>query len=109
MGVANSITGLFGFNFTAGTYSYNLTAPTTLGSTFNLIGNAIGLTVKTPSFEATGVITSTGPSCLLSCTDALNTGKLVQGAFYGANGERADLQYRINASSLAGAIYGGAV
>ena len=108
IGSANSVTGSFGFNFSAGTYSYNLTVPT-LSDTFNLTGSAIGLTVNNPSFESAGSITSTGASCLLGCTGALNTGKLVQGAFYGANGERIGLQYGINTIGLNGAIYGGAV
>ena len=108
IGSANSVTGSFGFNFTAGTYSYNLTVPTS-SDTFNLTGNAIGLNVNNPSFESAGAITSTGASCLLGCTGALNTGKLIQGAFYGANGERVGLQYGINTIGLNGAIYGGAV
>ena len=108
IGSANSVTGSFGFNFTAGTYNYNLTVPT-LSDTFNLTGSAIGLNVNNSSFESAGVITSTGASCLLSCTGALNTGKLIQGAFYGANAERVGLQYGINTIGLNGAIYGGAV
>ena len=108
VGSVNSVTGNFGFNFISGTYNYNLTVPT-LSDTFRLTGNGIGLNNVNPSFDSAGLITSTGLTCSSGCIGALNTGKVIQGAFYGVNAERVGLQYGINPIGLNSAIYGGAV
>ncbi len=107
IGAINTVTGPLVFDFRNGTYNYNLNVPTTI-DTFILSGSGIGLNASNPTFESAGSVTSTGLTCATGCSGALNTGKLVQGSFYGANGERAGLQYGIT-PVFGSAIYGGAV
>ena len=109
IGTATPVSGNFTFSFTLNTFAYNLSIPTTT-DTFTLIGAGTSLNASNPNFQSSGIITSTGLGCLTSgCSGALQGGKLVQGAFFGSNGERVGLQYGINAPGLNGAIYGGAV
>ena len=106
LAVANAVNGNLNFNFSAFTFGYNINVPTTLNGTFNLLGTG-GLT-RAGTFAATGVVTNP-TACAIACSGAFNGGNLVQGAFFGANGERAGLQYGINAPSLNGQVYGNAV
>ena len=108
LGVANSVlnTSSLTFNFVNYTFGYNINVPTTINGTFNLIGTG-GLT-PAGTFAATGVVTNPA-ACAIACSGAFNGGNLVQGAFFGANGERAGLQYGINTPSLNGQVYGNAV
>ena len=107
IGIADAVkVGSLKFNFTSYTFGYNINVPTTANGTFNLTGNG-GLT-PAGTFATTGIVTNP-TACLVACTGAFNGGNLVQGAFFGANGERAGLQYGINAPSLNGQVYGGTV
>ena len=107
IGIADAVkVGSLNFNFTSYTFGYNINVPTTANGTFNLTGNG-GLT-PAGTFATTGIVTNP-TACLVACTGAFNGGNLVQGAFFGANGERAGLQYGINAPSLNGQVYGGTV
>lgn len=108
VGTANSVTGNFLFNFTLNTFAYNLSVPTAT-EVFNLVGSASSLNASNPNFQTGGTITSTGLSCSTGCSGALQGNKLIQGSFFGANGERVGVQYGIDAPGLNGAIYGGAV
>ena len=107
IGIADAVkVGSLNFNFTSYTFGYNINVPTTANGTFNLTGNG-GLT-PAGTFATTGIVTNP-TACVVACTGAFNGGSLVQGAFFGANGERAGLQYGINAPSLNGQVYGGTV
>ena len=106
VGLANAVNGSLNFNFSTYTFGYNINVPTTINGTFNLTGNG-GLT-PAGTFATTGIVTNP-TACVVACTGAFNGGSLVQGAFFGANGERAGLQYGINAPSLNGQVYGGTV
>ena len=106
IGLANVVTGSLNFNFASYTFGYNINVPTTAIGTFNLAGSG-GLT-PAGTFATTGIVTNP-TACVIACTSAFNSGNLVQGAFFGVNGERAGLQYGINAPSLNGQVYGGTV
>ena len=106
VGLANAVNGNLNFNFSKFTFDYNLNVPTTINGIFSLVGNG-GLS-PAGNFTSTGIVTN-ATACVIACTGAFGGGNLVQGAFFGANGERAGLQYGINAPSLNGQIYGGAV
>lgn len=112
-GNANT-SGSFTFNFATGpfNYTYNLTVNTSISgisNTFLLADNGSGFNAnKAPSFSLNGSVTSA--SCVAAgCNGVLQGGKLIQGAFFGANGERIGLQYGFSAPSLGGSIYGGVV
>ncbi len=107
LGLANAVYGSLDFNFSTYTFGYNINVPTIINGTFNLAGNG-GLT-PAGTFATTGIVTNPTACLLASCTGAFNGGNLVQGAFFGVNGERAGLQYGINAPSLNGQVYGGTV
>ena len=107
IGIADAVKiGSLNFNFANYTFAYNINVPTTATGTFNLTGNG-GLT-PAGTFATTGIVTNP-TACGVACTGAFNGGNLVQGAFFGVNGERAGLQYGINAPSLNGQLYGGTV
>lgn len=81
----------------AGGQNYNLSNRTALS----------GLSKNNPIFAAGGNVT--GTACVsVSCSQALQDGNnLVQGAFFGLNGQRVGIQYGFNVPG--GVIYGGAV
>ena len=106
LGLANTVNGRLDFNFSTYTFGYSINVPTMINGTFNLAGNG-GLT-PAGTFATTGIV-SNPTACVVACTGAFNGGNLVQGAFFGVNGERAGLQYGINAPSLNGQVYGGTV
>lgn len=95
IGNANSTTGNLAFNFGTGLFSYNLTVNTTVGETYYLTGNGGSLNKNDPRFYTGGTITAASGACNVpaSCTPAINGVNLVQGAFFGKNGERAGMQY----------------
>ncbi|MEQ1598849.1 MAG: FecR domain-containing protein [Methylotenera sp.] len=105
---ASNLTGgsLFNFNFTANTFGYNITVPTTSYGTFNLVGTG---NIGSNSLAAGGTVTNNiGTTCNTGCTGAFGS-SLIQGSFLGTTGERIGLQYGIIAPGLAGKVYGGAV
>ena len=106
VGLANAVNGSLNFNFSTYTFGYNINVPTTINGTFNLAG--IGGLTTAGTFSATGIVTN-ATACSTACTGAFSGGNLVTGAFFGANGERAGLQYGINSPFLNGQIYGNAV
>ena len=107
LGAANSITSLsfLNFDFRNYTFGYNINVPTTVNGTFNLVGT--GALNSAGRFITAGTVTN-ATACVVACTGAFGT-NLIQGAFFGANGERIGLQYGINAPSLNGQVYGNAV
>ena len=107
IGIADAVKiGSLNFNFANYTFGYNINVPTTLNGSFNLAGT--GNLTPAGTFATTGSVTNSA-ACVIACTGAFNDGNLVQGAFLGVNGERAGLQYGINAPSLNGQVYGGTV
>ena len=110
VGAENAVTGNFVFNFATTNYNYGLTV-NTVGETFILAGGG-NVTANDPRFFSSNnqsQVVSLGNSCFLnSCAGALQ-GNLVQGAFFGPNGERIGLQYGFNAGTLGGQVYGTAV
>ena len=97
--------GNFMFDFNrGGSYNYNLNVQTT-GPSYALAGGGNVLSAANPSFQTGGTVTGLG--CTTGCSAALAGGNLIQGAFFGPNGERIGLQYGINAS--VGQIFGTAV
>ena len=108
IGTAGATTGTLGLDFRNTTYVYNLAVPTTSNGTFNLSGNG-AINPSNPVFANVGTVTNTGTACGTGCTGGLAAGNAVQGAVLGPNGERAAIQYGINAPGLAGAVNGTAV
>ncbi len=106
VGLANAVNGSLNFNFSTYTFGYNINVPTTINGTFNLAG--IGGLTTAGTFATTGIVTN-ATACSTACSGAFSGGNLVTGAFFGANGERAGLQYGINSPFLNGQIYGNAV
>lgn len=105
IGSANSIAGNFVFNFATTNYNYNLNVQT-VGADYALAGSGSALTAANPTFQTGGTVTSA--ACGAGCSAALQGGNnLIQGAFFGSNGERIGLQYGFNAPT--GKIYGTAV
>ncbi|MFM9834925.1 MAG: FecR domain-containing protein [Methylophilaceae bacterium] len=112
VGAVNSTTGNFVFNFAAApnfTYTLNVNA-SVLNDTYNLTGSG-NLNPNNPVFTATGSILSSAGSCQTGCSTGLplQSSQLIQGAFFGANGERIGLQYGFNVPGLGGNINGSAV
>ena len=105
LGAANAVNGNLNFDFRNYTFGYNLNVPTTVNGTFNLFGT--GALNSAGRFITAGTVTN-ATACVVACTGAFGT-NLIQGAFFGANGERIGLQYGINAPSLNGQVYGNAV
>ena len=105
LGAANAVNGNLNFDFRNYTFGYNLNVPTTVNGTFNLVGT--GALNSAGRFITAGTVTN-ATACVVACTGAFGT-NLIQGAFFGANGERIGLQYGINAPSLNGQVYGNAV
>jgi len=107
---ANKVTGTFNFNFANTNYNYNLIVKTNFDN-FNLTGNG-NVTATNPTFASNSGqsnITSTGLTCVANnCNPGLSGNKLVQGAFFGKNGERVGLQYGIYINNL-NQLYGSAV
>ena len=106
VGLANAVNGSLNFNFSTYTFGYNINVPTTINGIFNLAG--IGGLTTAGTFATTGIVTN-ATACSTACTGSFSGGNLVTGAFFGANGERAGLQYGINSPFLNGQIYGNAV
>jgi FecR protein len=107
LGLANKVTGIINFNFTALNLNYNINVPTTVNGTFNLAGT--GALNPAGTFTTAGTVTNATVCTATSpCSGAFGT-NLIQGAFFGANGERIGLQYGINTPSLNGQVYGNAV
>ena len=108
---ANKVTGTFDFNFANTNYNYNLIVKTNFEN-FNLIGNG-NVTATNPTFTSSNLqsnITSTGLTCASgNCSSGLSGNKLIQGAFFGKNGERIGLQYGININNLNQQVFGSAV
>ena len=105
LGAANAVNGNLNFDFRNYTFGYNLNVPTIVNGTFNLFGT--GALNSAGRFITAGTVTN-ATACVVACTGAFGT-NLIQGAFFGANGERIGLQYGINAPSLNGQVYGNAV
>ena len=109
IGAVNSTTGSLSFDFNTSSYSYNLNVQT-VGENYLLSGSGASLDKNNPNFAASGTVTSLGTTCAVSgsCYQALHDGgNLVQGAFFGKQGNRAGMQYGFTAPS--GAIYGSTV
>ncbi len=107
-GAVNSTTGYLKFDFGTGLYDYSLNVYT-VGENYQLLGNGASLDKNNPSFAANGIVTSTGLTCAEnSCAPALHDGAhLVQGGFFGKQGNRAGLQYGFTTPT--DTIYGSAV
>ena len=110
IGAANDVSGNFTFNFATTSFNYGLNVKT-VGETYSLNGTG-NVLASNPTFYAgsnNANITSAGATCFgNSCSGALQNGtNIIQGAFFGPNGERIGLQYGINAP--AGQIFGTAV
>ncbi len=108
IGAVNSTTGSLNFDFNTSLYSYNLNVQT-VGENYLLSGSGASLDKNNPSFAAAGAVTSVGTTCTIgTCNQALHDAShLVQGAFFGKQGDRAGMQYGFTAPS--GAIYGSTV
>lgn len=110
IGLENTVVGNFKFDFVTTNFNYGLTVPT-VGETYTLTGTG-NLIAGSPIFYGVGNntnITSIGSACNLnSCSGALPSGNVVQGALFGSNGERIGLQYGLNVNNV-GKIYGTAV
>ena len=108
LGTANQVTGNLTVNFSTLAYGYSLNNIAVGNNTFSV--NASGLSLATGSninsFSAGGTVTETSglisglTTCLLSCTGELSGGSVVQGAFFGANAERAGLQYGFTTNTV---------
>ena len=125
IGNANS-TGTFNFNFGANTYNYNLQVQTlafTVGTgplatgfaaqTFSLTNSGVvSLSSASPVFSNAGNVnsqTAGSAICSAGCGGALSGGNLVQGAFFGINGERVGIQYGFSVPAALATVYGGVV
>ncbi len=112
IGNENAVTGNFTFNFGTSNYNYNLNV-VTVGVNYGLSGSGSALLAANPMFQTGGLIT--GGACSVgTCSGALENGNLIQGAFFGQNGERIGLQYGFDVSGSGvsgsgGQIYGTAV
>jgi hypothetical protein len=93
VGTANTTTGIAIFDFSTNSLAYELTV-LAASDTFYLNGGAT-INANNPTFaSSTGTVASLGSACGTGCSAALNGGaNLVQGAFFGPNGERIGLQY----------------
>ena len=96
VGAPNTVNGIVTFNFSTNNLAYALTVAT-VGDSFNLNGGAI-INANNPTFAGgTGTVTTLGSACGTGCSAVLNGGaSLVQGAFFGTNGQRIGLQYGFN-------------
>ena len=97
VGVTNSVTGVLILNFTTYMLSYNLDIPIPATPLVSVNLNGTGsLIAGNPNFFAGGTITSS--ACLLpgGCSGSLAGGNVIQGSLFGANGQRAGLQYGVN-------------
>ena len=97
VGVKNSVTGVLILNFTTYVLSYNLDIPIPATPLVSVNLNGTGsLIAGNPNFFAGGTITSS--ACLLprGCSGSLAGGNVIQGSLFGANGQRAGLQYGVN-------------
>ncbi|MCE2950101.1 MAG: FecR domain-containing protein [bacterium] len=110
-GTPNSASGTLSLNFPAGTAAYSLTVPVA-GFTFSLNGTGSFVNNAFNSgdrrFLGGGTISSTGAGCTPSCTGTIPFGPNVMGLVFGANGERANLNYGFN-SPAAGKVSGAVV
>ena len=110
IGAANTASGNLAFDFSRFTFDYSVNVATSTLGGFQL--NGAGTLVGGGStFDSTGTsITSLAPAnnCGSGCTAGLPSGSLIQGAFFGANGERVGLQYGFKVPGQ-GTIYGGTV
>jgi FecR protein len=105
IGLENTVTGPFTFNFNTANYNYNLVVAT-VGADYNLSGSGSALNAANPTFQTGGTVT--GAACSGgACSGAFQGGNLIQGAFFGPAGQRIGLQYGFNAPT--GQIYGTAV
>lgn len=108
-GVENSVVGNFTFDFASTNFSYGLTV-NAIGESFILSGGG-SVNASNPTFfsnSSQSSITSIGSTCTpATCSGALQSSRLIQGAFFGNNGERIGLQYGFNVPL--GAVYGTAV
>jgi len=93
VGGSKPVTGYLDFDFTKLSHSYQLVVPTSI-DTYTLSGSG-SLVAGSPTFSSTGTATA---SCGCVSGGALVGGNLVQGAFFGVNGERVGLQYGFNVS-----------
>lgn len=109
IGAENAVVGNFTFNFATTNFSYGITV-NTITDSFILAGGG-NLSASNPTFfsnSGQSSITSLGATCTAgACSTALNANRLIQGAFFGQNGERIGLQYGFNVPI--GAVYGTAV
>lgn len=95
VGAANTVTGNIAFNFSTNNLTYGLTV-LAAGESF-VLGGGASLNANNPAFASNnGIVRSIGSSCGAGCSGIINGGNLVQGAFFGPNGERIGLQYGFN-------------
>jgi FecR protein len=108
----NTTTGQFAFNFSRNTFTVGLIV-SAAGESFVLAGGG-NLNANNPNFSVNNgqsTITQLAGNvlCQTGCSPALQANRLIQGAFFGASGERVGLQYGFAVPGLGGDIYGGAV
>ena len=115
IGNLDTVSGTFNFNFGDQNYEYELKVKTNIDN-FNLTGTG-NVIAANPIFASGGGqsnVTSDGLTCNGGkCNSGLGSNKLIQGAFFGKNGERIGLQYGIDIKNSIVApnqqIYGTAV
>ena len=121
VGATNSVTGSMYVNFTKLNWGYNLIIPVpgqayTITVANNIAGiGGSALTAGSATFnDSTGITSFDSPACASGCSGLLAGGASVQGSLFGANAERAGLQYGIQlpgsgVPGSGGNLYGGAV
>ena len=121
VGATNSVTGSMYVNFTKLNWGYNLIIPVpgqayTITVANNIAGiGGSALTAGSATFnDSKGITSFDSPACASGCSGLLASGASVQGSLFGANAERAGLQYGIQLPSSGvpgsgGNLYGGAV
>ena len=105
VGLENAVTGALAFDFNTANYNYNLNVVAGVVN-YGLNGSGNALNAANPIFQTGGTVTNVICS-IGACSPALQGGNLIQGAFFGQNGERIGLQYGFNVPL--GAVYGTAV
>ncbi len=113
VGASDSVRGSLNVNFMLSTFGYGLIIPVPGKATnLTILGGGL-LTASSATFkDSIHSITST--ACGGGCTGLLYGGSAVEGSLFGANAERAGLQYGVNipgsgGSGGGGNLYGGAV
>jgi hypothetical protein len=102
VGTSDQVTGTV--TYSSGTVSYSLSNISVGGQTFSITGSS-GL-YATTGFLADGAVTSGAGACDAGCGGNITNAPMVQGWFYGANGERVALNYGFTTSigTVSGAV-----